>query len=107
MPTPVKVFFVCWIALGIASWFFYAKATYKTKKAVHPFLMIAVGVVFIGFVEWITGGKVPWFFIVAVGVIMFLNVRLMQFCPRCSATVYPQGFLSRPNFCPKCGAELP
>ena len=63
-------------------------------------------VVFIGFVEWVTGGNVPWFFVLAVGVIMFMNVRLMQFCPHCSANVYPQGFLSRPKFCPKCGTPI-
>ena len=107
MPSRFAIFFACWIILGIASWIFYAKGTYETKKAVHPFLMIGVGVVFIGFVEWITHGNVPWFFIAAVGVIMFLNIRLMQFCPRCNATIYPQGFFSRPKFCPKCGTELP
>ncbi len=107
MPTPFKIFLICWILLGIASWVFYKKATYGTKKTLHPYFMIAGGVIFLGFTEWITGGNVPWFFVLAVGVIALLNIRLMQFCPRCGATVYPQGFMSRPGFCPKCGAELP
>jgi hypothetical protein len=107
MPIRFKIFFACWIALGIASWIFYKKATYETKKALHPFFTIAVGVVFIGFTEWVTEGNVPWFFIVAIGVIVFLNIRRIQFCPRCNKTVYAQGLTSRPKFCSTCGAELP
>ena len=105
MPRSFAVFMVCWILLGIASWIFYSKASYQTKKSAHPFLMVAFGIIFLGFTEWVMQGKVPLFFVAAVIVIMFLNYRLTRFCPRCGATIYSRG-LMRSNFCPKCGAPL-
>lgn len=95
----------CWVFLGIASWLFYNKASYQTKKSAHPLIVIGSGAAFVGFAEWISQGKLPWFFVVAVVVIIFLNIRNIQFCPRCNATIYMYGF-SRPDFCPKCGAKL-
>jgi ribosomal protein S27AE len=104
-PNSFLVFMVCWIAMGIASWIFYSKASYQTKKSLHPFLTVAYGVVFLGFAEWLMQGKLPLFFVVAVIVIMFLIYRLTRFCPQCGATIYSLG-LQRSNFCPKCGAAL-
>jgi hypothetical protein len=105
MPHSFAVFMACWILLGIASWVFYNKAPYQTKKSAHPFIGIGTGIVFLGFVEWSSGGKVPWLFVIGVVVVIFLNIRNTQFCPECNATIYPRGF-SRPSFCPKCGAKL-
>ncbi|MGA2903847.1 MAG: hypothetical protein ABSD98_08445 [Candidatus Korobacteraceae bacterium] len=106
MPTPFAIFFVCWIALAIGSWIFYSKASYATKKAAHPFILTAAGIAFIGFAEWIFHWRLPWFFVVAVVVIIFLNFRLTRFCPQCNATLYGGGGFFRPNFCSKCGAKL-
>ena len=105
MPTPFAVFFACWIILGIASFVFYAKASYQTKKAAHPFIMIGTGIAFFGFAEWVIRGKMPWFFALLIVLIIFLNIRNTQFCPRCNATLYAHGY-SRPQFCYKCGAKL-
>ena len=105
MPTSFVVFLVSWILLVIASWMFYAKASYQTKKSAHPFLIVAFTFIFLGFTEWMMHGNVPLFFVAAVIVIMFLNYRLTRFCPRCGATIYSRG-LMRSNFCPKCGAPL-
>lgn len=105
MPRPFAIFMVGWILLGVGAAIFFKKAVYTTKKSAHPILVIGFGAVFLAFTEWITRGNVPWFFIVALVVIAFLNIRNTQFCSRCNATVYPRG-LSRPLFCSKCGAEL-
>ena len=91
--------------MGIASWIFYSKASYQTKKSAHPFLIVAFGIIFLGFTEWVMRGKVPLFFVAALIVIMYLNYRLTQFCPNCGATIRSRG-LRAPKFCPKCGAPL-
>lgn len=105
MPTSFAIFFVVWILLGIGSWLFYRTASYETKKFSHPFMVIAFGIIFAGFVEWSSDGKVPLFFLAAIVLITVLNIRNIRFCPRCNATLYNQGF-SRPRFCSKCGANL-
>jgi hypothetical protein len=104
MPTFFKTFIACWIAVGIATAIFYAKASYETKKAFHPFIVSATGVIFLGFAESITRGKLPWFFVVALVVIIYLNIRNTQFCPQCNATIRA-GFRRR-SFCSRCGADL-
>ncbi len=104
-PTSFVVFMVCWLVLGIASWIFYAKASYQTKKSLHPFLTIGFGIVFLGFAEWVMHGKLPLVFAAAIIVIMFLNYRFTRFCPQCGATIYARG-LTLSNFCPRCGAAL-
>jgi hypothetical protein len=62
MPTSFVVFLVSWILLVIASWMFYAKASYQTKKSAHPFLIVAFTIIFLGFTEWMMHGNVPLFF---------------------------------------------
>jgi uncharacterized membrane protein len=106
MPASFVVFMVCWITVGIGSWIFYSKASYKTKKSLHPFLTATFGLIFLGFTEWLMHGQVPLFFVIAIIVIMYLNYRLTRFCSNCGATIYSRGF-SRFNFCPKCGSALP
>jgi hypothetical protein len=105
MPTTFVVFAACWIAIWIASWIFYSKASYQTKKSAHPFLIVAFGIMFLAFTEWMMQGKLPLFFVAALIVIMYLNFRNTQFCERCGATIYSRGF-TRSKFCPTCGAPL-
>ena len=105
MPKAFVVFMICWIVIGIASWIFYAKASYETKKSAHPFLIVTFGLIFLGFTEWIMQGKVPLFVVAAIVVIMYLNFRNTLFCKQCGATIYSRGF-TRSEFCPKCGAPL-
>jgi len=98
--------FIClWIVLGIGLTIFYRKAAYRTKKSAHPFIVIGFSVLFLAVAEWVMHGRMPVVFVVAVGIIAFLNIKLMSFCAGCGATVNAQGF-SRPKFCPKCGGEL-
>jgi ribosomal protein S27AE len=105
MPRAFAAFMALWILLGIASAIFYRKASYQTKKTAHPYIVAGFGIIFLAFVEWFAHGDVPVFFVVAIIVISFLNIRLTRFCSRCGATIFQRGF-SRFKFCPKCGAEL-
>jgi hypothetical protein len=104
MPTPVAIFFGCWILLCIGGWIFDRRASYETKKSLHPFIVIGMGIIFAGFVEWVSGGKIPWPFLGIIALITFLNIRNIRFCPRCGATQH-SGF-NRPKFCLRCGADL-
>jgi len=105
VPSVFAIFFVCWILLGIGTWIFYSKTSYETKKKWHPVIGIGTGVAFLAFAEWISGGYLPWIFVVAVVLIIFLTIRNTQFCPRCGATLYARTF-SRPRFCARCGTDL-
>jgi hypothetical protein len=104
MPAPFAIFVVCWIMLGVGSWIFYDKASYEAKKSAHPFIIIGIGAIFAVFVEWTNRWQLS-IFVFLIPVIVFLNIRNTQFCPRCNATLHAQGF-SRSDFCRKCGAEL-
>ena len=104
MPKSFTIFIVFWIAMGIASAIFYKNASYETKKALHPFIVIATAVIFLGFTEWLMRDKLPWPFIIFLGLITWLNIRNTQFCPQCNATL--RGRFRRSSFCSKCGADL-
>ncbi|MGZ4788751.1 MAG: hypothetical protein ACXVZX_09540 [Terriglobales bacterium] len=75
MPTPFAIFFAVWILLGIGGWIFDRRASYETKKSLHPFIVISIGVIFAGFVEWTAGWKVPFVFLGMIAIITFLNIR--------------------------------
>ena len=104
MQRSFAIFMVFWIAMGIASAIFYKKASYETKKSLHPFLASAFAVIFLGFAEWAFRGRLPWPFIIAVALGALLSIRSVQFCPQCNATL--NGRFRRFSFCPKCGASL-
>jgi hypothetical protein len=106
MSRAITRFIVLWISLGIAAAVFYSKASYRTKKAAHPYIAAGFGLLFLAFVEWFTQGKLPVLLVVAVILISFLNIKMTQFCAQCGATVHLRRF-SRARFCAKCGAELP
>jgi hypothetical protein len=106
LPRPVAVVLVCSIVFSVVGFIFNAKASYETKKSLHPFLTISSGVVFIGLVEWLFPGSQSWFLFAAAAVVLYLNYRNTQFCPQCNATIRPRGF-SRRKVCPNCGAPLP
>lgn len=99
------VFFVCWISLGIALAVFDHTASYRAKKFWHPYITIGTGVIFLTFVEFMAHGQAPILFILVIGLITFLNLRNVRFCPKCNKTARGRVW-SRDKFCAKCGANL-
>lgn len=97
------VFFGVWVLLGLfsASFFFLSKNAHLKRKVWPPFIVIT-GILFAGFV-WAMGFLIV---IPAVALITFLNLRAVQFCNSCGATIMTQNPLSKPMFCSKCGAGL-
>lgn len=105
-PPPAFIAFcVFWISLGLAGAIFYRKASYETKKFWHPIFVIAAGIIFFAFTEFASGGKTPVFFVIAIALITYLNLRSTRFCPRCGKTLTGRLF-AKAKFCSKCGASL-
>ncbi len=102
------IFFVVWIALGIAgSFLFYFSKNVQFKKRYFPWYIILAGVLFISF-GLVTGlPLVMLFFMVpAVALITFLNIRFTRFCDNCGRTISTQGMFGKVEYCAKCGAKL-
>jgi hypothetical protein len=70
--------------------------------------MISSGVIFLGFI-WLSGAPPAALLLAVPGValILFLNIRGIQFCDACGRTVFSQNPWSPSKFCAKCGAPLP
>lgn len=101
----IGAFIAFWIVLSIGSFIFYGVASYETKKAVHPYLMIGSGLLFLGFAEWVTHWKLPWRFPVFLVLIIAFSIRSIRFCGGCNATLF-KGAVSSPGVCSKCGTNL-
>jgi len=102
MPSQLHTITIVGIVLGAASWLFYAKAGCETKKRMHPFIVIASGILFLDVLR--TVGSLDRFDIIATCVVMAFNIFLTRFCPACGATY--QVWFARSKVCKKCGAEL-
>jgi hypothetical protein len=99
------IFFVTWIALGIGSALFYAKAGLETKRRWHPRLVIGTGALFFAFALTMQPNLATLLFAApAVALIIILNWKLTKFCPKCGRTAYAR--LSPNRFCQRCGAAL-
>jgi hypothetical protein len=102
------IFFIFWIALGIAgSILFYFNKNVQFKKKYFRWYVILAGVLFTLF----AGMGAPWqvvlFFILpAVSLITFLNIRNTTFCDNCGRTVFNNTWFSKAEYCAKCGAKL-
>ena len=100
-------FFTVWIALAIASGFFYWAAEVETKRRWHPRLVVGSGLLFLVFVFlmmplWPTAViAVP-----GVALIAYLNLTRTKFCGRCGTMLISQNWFSKLDFCQKCGAAL-
>ena len=98
--------FLRWILLAIALGVFYKKASYETKRSLHPFITIGVGMLFLAFGEGISHGTFP---VASSSVaVVLITYRISASLNYALAVAQPYVFraFSRPQFCPKCGAEL-
>lgn len=107
IPEIFPVFFGVWVVLGLFSVAFFLNKNAPLKRKVWPPFIIATGLLFIGFTlamgipRHMLGIIVP-----AVALITILNLRAVQFCNSCGATIMSQNPFVKAAFCSKCGAKL-
>jgi hypothetical protein len=103
------VFAGVWLALGLVSaGFLFLSKNVRLKRRLWPPFLVLTGVLFVGF-TWAMGavpGQGMLVVVPLVALIIYLNLRAVQFCDSCGVTVLSQNPFSRPAFCSKCGARL-
>ncbi len=102
-------FMVVWAALGISSFlFFHFCRNAALKRRLFPPFIVIIGVIFGCFIAYISHAYLQVLFLAipTISLISFLNIRQTRFCDACGRTLYKQPLFSRPQFCPRCGAEL-
>jgi hypothetical protein len=105
--TKIAMFVPVWFALAATTSYLLWRGSYSAKKVWIPRLVVLVAALIFGLVLWAEG---PSTFVIVsgivIGLITFLKLRALRFCPSCSATNRQLGFLRPANFCNKCGASL-
>ena len=101
-------FVVGWMALGIASWVFFAfNRNAALKRRVWPVVAVGTGALFVAIVWHMTSTPdVLVFMVLAVLVITLLNLRAAKFCGACGRTHWNQNPFGSVDFCSKCGARF-
>jgi hypothetical protein len=102
------LFVVLWAVLAIASTaFFTLNRNAELKQKVWPPYIVGLGLLFLG-ITYAMGVRPPFLFLAipVVALIVFLNLRGVQFCTSCGATVRSTNPFSRPTACPTCSAPL-
>jgi hypothetical protein len=109
LPIQFIAFMAVWVLLGLGSFlFFHFNRNAALKRRVWPVFIVAVGLVFGGFM-YLSMGQQPqvlYLGVPAIILISFLNIRTTRFCDSCGKTLYQQPIFSRTQFCPHCGAQL-
>jgi len=102
------VFIGVWVVLGVFSAaFFFLSKNAPLKPRVWPPFIVIVGLLFAGFTVAM-GAPSQALLIMAPAVVLitYLNLRAVQFCNLCAATIMSQNPFAKPAFCSKCGAKL-
>jgi hypothetical protein len=105
----VPLFIATWIVLGIFSlWLMYFDTNVARKKRLLPIFVVGSGLLFIIFSYLMTGAqpRMLLFLCPPVTLIIFLNLRGIKICSACGRTIHSGVWLSKAEFCPKCGARL-
>jgi CHASE2 domain-containing sensor protein len=109
-PPEFLLFMGFWVALALSSFlFFHFNRNAALKRRIWPAFILAIGLIFGGFVYFIMGQHQPqvlYLMVPAIIVISFLNFRATRFCDACGKTLHRQPIFSRTQFCPHCGSEL-
>jgi hypothetical protein len=102
------VFFVVWVALGLAGFFlFYRGKDAQFKRKYFTWYVILAGVLFISFgLAMGFPSEALYFMVPAVALITYLNIKSTKFCDNCGSTIVNQMWLTRAERCAKCGAKL-
>src|SRR3982750_3388259 len=106
-PRALFLFGVLAACFLLASAFLWLSRNASLKRRLFPYIASLLGVLFLA-VFFATGLPLEnlYTFGPLMAVAVWLNVRAFQFCQACGATVRGGAFISRPQFCPRCGANL-
>ena len=101
-------FFVLWIALGVAGfYFFHVEKDAARKRLYFPRFMIGAGALF----ALVVALLIPWpavlLFLPFVALITWMNIRMTRFCSACGKTIVNQQWWTKMRYCPYCGEKLP
>jgi hypothetical protein len=100
------VFVGTWIILIVGSLIFYRVASPALKQKMQPRLAIGVGLAFLVFIYLLQGIKGLSFAAIPVALIMYLNVKIVKYCPKCGAPNRNPYMFPVPKYCGKCGTAL-
>jgi len=107
------VFIMAFIALGVGNVaLLFLSKNARVKRRVFPWIMLLSGAVFLVPVfEMMANSQQPpvfrIFFVLIVGVVCFLNIRMTKFCDSCGATILNSGgWFTTIRYCSRCGAKL-
>jgi len=108
MPWFIGGFVGVWIALTVVGlWVTYVDKNIARKKRRIPRFIVGAGLVFAIFVlVTLPDVRVAMFFILAVALITFLNLRQFKVCSTCGKTIHSGMWFDKAEYCPKCGARL-
>ena len=77
------------------------KRRYARPYIITSGILFLAGMLLTGFPIFLIGIAAPF-----VGLITWLNLRQVHFCPQCGSTLWPYVPFTRPKFCARCGADL-
>lgn len=102
------IFMITWLVLGaIASYLFYFNKNVELKRKAWPLFNIFVGVLFVGFISQMGFPQQMLFIAIpGVAIIVFLNMRSVNFCSNCGRIAQARTPLAKAEFCSHCGANV-
>lgn len=104
---PFPAFMVAWAAYGLLGLPLYFGRNLTLKRRYLRPYMIGAGALFVGGML-LTG--FPVFMVIlavpAVAIVTVVNLKQIQFCERCGATVVRSAFFQKSKFCSRCGAPI-
>jgi hypothetical protein len=107
--TRFAIFMGTWAVLGVIGIsVFFVSRNVERKKRYFPAWVVSIGLLFVGFSQWIMGFHPKQLIIIvpAVVLIAIFNLRATRFCPKCGRTIINKIPLERVVYCPKCGQKL-
>ena len=104
---PFPLFMVIWAAYGLLGLpLLFGRNLALKRRFLRPHI---VGGAVLFLVGMALTGFPPGMILLAaplVGLVTWLNLRQVHFCPQCGATIWRQVPFQRPRFCARCGAAV-
>jgi len=106
---PTQLYLILgWMSIVVAFLTFHlVSKNAALKRRIHPWLIAALGALFVIVASWSTGSW--WYALVAIVLAIIgvpLAIKLVRFCSACGLTVFYGVGLIKLNYCPRCGSRL-